>query len=117
MDVRVKCSSVQGSRNYDFASYNFTVSATFFRRLFLPVTVSASPVMRRKENGVARSILPLQANTAILTPSLVETLFPQIFPGLRMLIFCGEADRLKKVMPFWVCGKKAINNSGIVCML
>jgi amino acid adenylation domain-containing protein len=89
------------SRVYDFCSYSFDVSiCNIFATLEAGGCVCV-PKEEDRSNRLAESIASLQANTIDLTPSVARLLSPEQVPGIRTIVFGGEALRIRDVEPWW----------------
>ncbi|KAF7555549.1 hypothetical protein G7Z17_g2068 [Cylindrodendrum hubeiense] len=100
------------SRIYDFASYSFAISVT---NIFAALSTGGClcvPSDHDKKNDLARSITSLQANIAILTPSVAATLSPDKVPGLKTIILVGEAVRVKDIAQWQNQRVKIFNGYG-----
>jgi amino acid adenylation domain-containing protein len=89
------------TRMYDFCSYSFDV---FVCNTFATLSVGGClcvPNELDRQNKLAESIASLQANTIDLTPSVSRLLRPEQVPGLKQIIFGGEALRVADVIPWW----------------
>ncbi|KAF5708858.1 peramine synthetase [Fusarium globosum] len=89
------------TRMYDFCSYSFDV---FVCNTFATLSVGGClcvPNELDRQNRLAASIASLKANTIDLTPSVSRILSPEQVPGLKQIIFGGEALRAEDVIPWW----------------
>lgn len=92
--VRKFCDATElghGSRVYQFCSYAFVVSV--FEQL---VAISAGaciciPSEKQLESDIQGSLVGMDVNWAILTPSVARTLSPRAIPQLQDLLLVGEA--------------------------
>lgn len=89
------------SRVYDFCSYGFDVSiCNIFATLEAGGCVCV-PHEDDRRDRLAESIALLEANTIDLTPSVARLLSPEQVPGIRTIVFGGEALHIKDVEPWW----------------
>ena len=89
------------SRVYDFCSYGFDVSiCNIFATLEAGGCVCV-PHEDDRRDRLAESIALLEANTIDLTPSVACLLSPEQVPGIRTIVFGGEALHIKDVEPWW----------------
>ncbi|POR38263.1 Nonribosomal peptide synthetase-like protein [Tolypocladium paradoxum] len=96
------------SRVYDFCSYSFDVSICNVFTTLAAGGCFCVPNEQDRRNRLAESIASLDANAIDLTPSVARLLSPDQVPGLRTIIFGGEALHIKDVNPWW--GKVQIVN-------
>lgn len=108
------------SRIYDFASYNFTVSLTNFFMALTRGGCLCIPSEQDRRTRFADSFLALESNTVIATPSVMTSLSPKTFPGLRLLILGGEKISAKDIIPWQHFTKTVIayaNSESTTCVV
>ena len=88
-------------RIFDFASYSF--DASIFNAF---ITLAAGgclcvPSDQGRKDNLVESITMLNPDVVILTPSVAQFLSPDDIPGVRAVMFCGEAVRIMDARPWW----------------
>ncbi|KAH0592368.1 Nonribosomal Peptide Synthetase [Metarhizium humberi] len=89
------------SRIYDFASYSFGASLNNAFAALVAGGCLCIPSDEDRRSNLAASLTALKGTSILLTPSVAESLSPDSVPGLKTLIFGGEAVRHKDVKPWW----------------
>ncbi|KAL8703011.1 MAG: hypothetical protein Q9201_003811 [Fulgogasparrea decipioides] len=81
----------QSSRVLQFSSYTFDASIVeIFTTLMMGGCICV-PDDETRLNNVAKAIDEMKVNWTLLTPSFVQTVSPSEVPGLKTLVFGGEA--------------------------
>lgn len=89
------------SRVYDFSSYSFDVSICNAFATLATGGCLCVPNEQDRRDRLAESIASLDANVIDVTPSVARLLALEQVPGLRTIIFGGEALYLRDVTPWW----------------
>jgi amino acid adenylation domain-containing protein len=101
----------KNTRMYNFSSPSFDASVVEILFTLGLKGCVCIPSDKERRDDLAGSFQRLKANTLMLTPSVTNTLNPEDFTGLQLLIWMGEALHPKDVNPWW--GKlRAINVYG-----
>ncbi|KAH7042843.1 putative non-ribosomal peptide synthase [Macrophomina phaseolina] len=96
------------SRVYDFASYSFDISWSNMLQALGSGACLCIPSEAGRKNDIAGSFNALGANMIDLTPSISRTLSAESMPGLKTLIFGGEAVRREDVLRWSGEGRRLI---------
>ncbi|PNP46000.1 hypothetical protein THARTR1_10818 [Trichoderma harzianum] len=99
------------SRFLDFASYSFDMSLFTIFHNFSAGACLCIPRDEDRRNNLAKTIAALNANTLVLTPSVSRSLKPADVPGVKSILWCGEALHSKDAEP-WFGNIHAINTYG-----
>jgi acyl-CoA synthetase (AMP-forming)/AMP-acid ligase II len=92
---------------YDFASYTFDISWSNMLQALGSGACLCIPSEADRKNDIAGSFNALRANMVDLPPSISRTLSAESMPGLKTLIFGGEAVRKEDVMR-WTGGDRRL---------
>lgn len=96
------------SRLYDFASYSFDGSINNAFTVLAAGGCLCVPSDNDRKNNLEQSICELRANVLDLTPSLAKLLTPERIPGIKLIIFAGEALHVSEARRWW--GKVRVHN-------
>ncbi|KAK0761698.1 LOW QUALITY PROTEIN: hypothetical protein N5P37_005680 [Trichoderma harzianum] len=99
------------SRFLDFASYSFDMSLFTIFHNFSAGGCLCIPRDEDRRNNLAKTIAALNADTLVLTPSVSRSLKPADVPGVKSILWCGEALHSKDAEP-WFGNIHAINTYG-----
>ncbi|KAL7912426.1 hypothetical protein GGI35DRAFT_491032 [Trichoderma velutinum] len=99
------------SRFLDFASYSFDMSLFTIFHNFSAGACLCIPRDEDRKNNLAKTIGELNADTLVLTPSVSRSLKPADVPGVKSILWCGEALHSKDAEP-WFGNIHAINTYG-----
>lgn len=99
------------SRFLDFASYSFDMSLFTIFHNFSAGGCLCIPRDEDRRNNLAKTIAALNADTLVLTPSVSRSLKPTDVPGVKSILWCGEALHSKDAEP-WFGNIHAINTYG-----
>lgn len=89
------------TRIYDFASYSFGASLNNTFAALLVGGCLCVPSDNDRRSDLAGSLQALRATSVLLTPTVAESLAPEMVPSLHTLILGGEAVRPKDVLTWW----------------
>ena len=81
----------QSSRVLQFSSYTFDASVVEIFTTLMMGGCICIPDDETRLNNVAKAINDMKVNWTLLTPSFVQTVSPSDVPGLKTLVFGGEA--------------------------
>lgn len=100
------------SRTYQFSSYTFDTSVSDMFGTFLRGGCVCLPSDHDRLNNLATSFNQLNANLTCLTPAVVDQLWPEEVPGLKVLSVGGEA-LTKDIVDRWAEKVCLINVYGV----
>ncbi|KAL3421010.1 non-ribosomal peptide synthetase protein [Phlyctema vagabunda] len=100
------------ARTYQFSAYTFDTSVSDMFGTFLNGGCACLPSDHDRMNNLADSINALEANLTCLTPAVVDQLWPEEVPGLKVLCVGGEA-LTQDIVNRWSEKVKLINVYGV----
>ncbi|KAJ4300033.1 hypothetical protein N0V90_005282 [Kalmusia sp. IMI 367209] len=108
---RVHFKYSESSRFLDFASYSFDMALFTIFHNFAAGACLCIPRDEDRKNNLSKTISSLKADTLVLTPSVSRSIRPEDVPGVRSILWCGEALHSKDAEP-WFTKTHSINTYG-----